>query len=148
MLEWKIIKHSNTRTAPIIKEDNSVRICLDAPELNKKLEMDYEYLHLFVSTELKYINVFNIRFILTNSVGKKQVKLFRFYVSKSSIRVENSCCGLKQLSETLKISYKAFHHMLHVDFDRRNVSVKFFECLPKKVQASRSTYTRFGKDAG
>lgn len=46
MLKWGIIRRSETPyispIVPIMKKDGTVRICLDAQSLNKKIEMDYE----------------------------------------------------------------------------------------------------------
>lgn len=46
MMQWKIIRRSETPyispLVPIVKRDGSVRVCLDAQSLNKKIDMDYE----------------------------------------------------------------------------------------------------------
>lgn len=46
MLDWKIIRKSETPyispLVAVIKKDKSVRVCLDAQALNKKIVMDYE----------------------------------------------------------------------------------------------------------
>jgi len=46
MIEWGVIRRSETPyispLVPIIKKDGTVRVCLDAQALNKKIDMDYE----------------------------------------------------------------------------------------------------------
>lgn len=46
MTKWGIIRRSETPyispLVPIIKKDGTVRVCLDAQSLNKKIDMDYE----------------------------------------------------------------------------------------------------------
>lgn len=46
MLEWGIVERSNTcyinSLVPVLKKDGTVRICLDARELNKRVIVDYE----------------------------------------------------------------------------------------------------------